>query len=409
MIRHDFKQRLRRAVTLVEVIFAIGVILIGLLGLLSILPLAGKRSQDSISLSTGPQIANRVLAELKSNRFLSRNLVQSSNLLPRPDYIVPPENLLQPIYKRNLDGTLELDTDGKPIIIRWFTTPVCLDPILVSSPVTIDQQEQGYDVGKFPYLNKRYFPPSDPLTTTLETNRTQPRMYRFGIRDSQGVVPGTVARVFSENRDDLINTRPIDSSIPVRLSDGEITPISDGLEYGKRIPSGEFSWMVTVNPLPGGVYASVAVVVIRNRTLELEFPPAKNHVGERLVNVSYAMGFRGGAGGVAHLECSTDVDSSLVPGDWVMLSRNELISHTDGRPMINQRHHWYRVVGLDGDPQINGSAWTRKVLLDGPDWNFGYRANGTPDPSKDIDTYTYATIVSGVVCVKEAVLKLSEI
>lgn len=369
MIRHDFKQRLRRAVTLVEVIFAIGVILIGLLGLLSILPLAGKRSQDSVSLSTGPQIANRVLAELKSNRFLSRDALQALNTA---------------------------------IDVNTTTVPFCIDPIFVSSPLTdrpaIDTNV-GYYAGNFPFFDARHNPLADPLTVRpAQTDPIQPRMYRVGLKDSLGIVPGTVARVFSENRDDLINTQPDDRSLPVRLTDGEIQPISTGLEYGKRIPSGEFSWIVTVNPLPGGVYASVAVVVMRNRTLEVEFPPTKNNVGERIASVTYAQGFRGGAGGLVHLESNTAVESKLVPGDWLMLSKNGTTGPT---------HHWYRVVGLDGEPEINGSVWGHRVLLDGPDWSFGYNVDGTAD-SNLLDN-TYATLVSGVVCVTETVLKLSEI
>lgn len=370
MISPSMQQRIRRAVTLVEVIFAIGVILIGLLGLLSILPLAGKRSQDSVSLSTGPQIANRVLAELKSNKFLSRNSLESLN--------------------NGIDITLD-----NPL-------PFCLDPIFVSSPITdrpAVTTNVGYFAGNFPFFDAKHNPAVDPLTVQPTTTApAQPRMYRVGLKDALGVVPGTVARVFSENRDDLINTRPDDRSLPVRLTDGEIQPITDGLEYGKRIPSGEFSWLVTVNPLPGGVYASVAVVVMRNRTLEVEFPPAKNNVGERLAGVTYAQGFRGGAGGIVHLEANTAVESKLVPGDWLMLSRNTLTGPV---------HHWYRVVGLDGDPEVTGTLWKHRVLLDGPDWSFGYNVDGTAD-STLVDN-TYATLVSGVVCVTETVLKLSEI
>ena len=52
MRKSDLKQTVRRAVTLVEVIFSIGVILIGLLGLFNF-AFAGK-AQDSISLSSRP-------------------------------------------------------------------------------------------------------------------------------------------------------------------------------------------------------------------------------------------------------------------------------------------------------------------------------------------------------------------
>ena len=71
MSKPYLKRSVRKAVTLVEVIFSIGVVLIGLLGLLSILPLAGKRAQDSISLSVAPVIANNVQAQLLANKFLA--------------------------------------------------------------------------------------------------------------------------------------------------------------------------------------------------------------------------------------------------------------------------------------------------------------------------------------------------
>ncbi len=50
LIKHSHS---RRAVTLVEVIFSIGVVLIGLVGVASILPLAGNRAQESMNMSAG--------------------------------------------------------------------------------------------------------------------------------------------------------------------------------------------------------------------------------------------------------------------------------------------------------------------------------------------------------------------
>ena len=61
---------IRRAVTLLEVIFSMGVILIGLLGLLSILPLAGRRAQESVSLSVGSAIGEQMVSELEARRYL---------------------------------------------------------------------------------------------------------------------------------------------------------------------------------------------------------------------------------------------------------------------------------------------------------------------------------------------------
>ena len=150
MISSKFKQRIRRAVTLVEVIFAIGVILIGLLGLLSILPLAGKRSQDSVSLSTGPQIANRVLAELKSNRFYSRG-----RLMRFED--------VQDVSPGTLFGSLRPNANSleafciDPLYVsndlNWFSDPLQLRPSPSSTNIiTLPSSNKvaGYDGSSFP-------------------------------------------------------------------------------------------------------------------------------------------------------------------------------------------------------------------------------------------------------------------
>ena len=71
------RKGLRSAVTLIEVIFSIGVILIGLLGLLSILPLAGQRAQDSVGLSVAPVLASNVQAELNAEKFFNSNRLRS--------------------------------------------------------------------------------------------------------------------------------------------------------------------------------------------------------------------------------------------------------------------------------------------------------------------------------------------
>lgn len=377
------KQSKRQAVTLVEVIFAIGVILIGLLGLLSILPLAGKRAQDSISLSVAPEFAGSIFSELRARKFWSNNRLFA----------------IRPGFRDS--------TEPEPSF--------CIDPLFLSDPL-VDTQNPvvigGYDNSIFPHYGASHDPLTDPSSSDPTLNFQAPRLFRVGLRNTDGtlLLTNTEARRLVERADDLIITRPEDRSLPAKFSDGQIAPLQGGLEYGRRIPSGQFSWLATVNPFPDGVYASVSVVVLRDRTLELdfEFPnypnaaasPENNKTGERLAYVSYAQGFRGGAGGVVHLKANANTVSRIASGDWIMLSRR-----AGTNP--HEYHRWYRVAAIDGEAEIENDIWTQRVLLDGPDWDFGYNSDGTADNS--LEDNTYATLVEGVVSVSEKVLKLTDI
>lgn len=241
------------------------------------------------------------------------------------------------------------------------------------------------------------------------------------------------ALTIAESDDDLLVTKPDDKSLNARFDDGMVSVTMGGLEYGKRIPKGEFSWFATVNPMPGGVYASVSIVVLKQRDRGFDAPvgidpassPEDNADSERLAYVSYASGFSGGAGGTVHLISADNTTDTIPSGSWVMLSRH--VPSTGAGV-----HRWYRVVGVSGDPQrltTNGSptvddtvlgcripggnyqVWRHKVLLDGPDWFFGYEVGGVPRNYADgtFADNTYATIVSDVVSVTERVLKITDL
>jgi len=394
----------RRAVSLVEVIFSMGVILIGLLGVMSILPLAGNRAQDSVSLSVGATMANSVASEIVSQRWLSKG-----NLIAR-----------------NLGaGTLD-PFDG--------SEPFCIDPAFVAGN-TFSTTTNGYEVRLFPYYKLNHDPTVDPATAHSASPWpvAQPRMRRVGIRREQtaGSMEQSEALHISDSRDDLLTTRP------KARTDNVFRPgyaaVSGGLPYGSRFATGEFSWIATVNPMSGGRYGSVSVVIIRNRQRGFSVPldgetvdtPEKNTTDERVAYVSFASGFQGGSGGIVHLVSSANTVHRIRSGDWIMLSnsRNSVINH-----------RWYRVVSadglVDGRPEtltgtpsdlsaqigalLPGSAsrqiWRRKLYLDGPDWDFGYTGGFAGSTSlADLQDNTFATLVENVVSVTEHTINASEL
>ncbi len=237
------------------------------------------------------------------------------------------------------------------------------------------------------------------------------------------------ARSIVESSNDLVATLPDDRSKQAQFTG---LKTDSGLEYGRRAPSGEFTWIATISPLPGNRHASVSVAVIRNRDRARDFPfvtetdPKKNGVNERLAYVSFASGFSGGAGGTVHLTASANVSSFLRVGNWIMLSRR--VSTTP----ITDVHRWFRVAAVDGDPQEfvpqsntlleTGGAplpdttrtdpvWRHKVLLDGPDWSFGLANNGNTmlTEAERYGDDTFATIMTDVVSVTERVIPINDL
>ena len=475
MSKSYLKRSVRSAVTLVEVIFSIGVVLIGLLGLLSILPLAGKRAQDAISLSVAPVSANNVQAQLLANKFLADDrlgaitfgaidpsAVGESNpdLQGGPEF---PATFPLNYYQQVLQGI-----DPPPVTPSFCIDPMCAS--LMSTPYNA-LTPNSYYVGCFPYFKQNHDPMKDPSSGNSTSWPTrQPRMFRVGVKEDSSstftrFINVTEALRLTENQDDLIITRGSDKSLPATFKSGQVAPVTGGLEYGKRIPSGEYSWIATVNPLPGGVYASVSVVVIRRRLRSFDAsnntnPPTTaegNAIGERLAYVTYASGFNGGAGGIVHLASNANTVPKILPGSWIMLSRFSQIASDK----LIDYHRWYRVVSVDGKEEryaagtlytptnpppdsgitpsgFTNNVWLQKITLDGPDWNFNYPSGYATTP--EVNSYstsnnavynnwtpyiiadapgnpatipfssnTYATMVEGVVSVTERIVKLSDL
>ncbi|TWU22899.1 hypothetical protein Pla52o_24310 [Novipirellula galeiformis] len=401
MSKPNPKSLLRRAVTLVEVIFAIGVILIGLLGLLSLMPLAGKRSQHAVGLSVAASMGENVIAELSSRKLLR-------------------DGALSSLDARTLDYDPSLAPDQQLALVGATRTPInafCIDPMYAAKAST-GTLFAGFNDRFFPYFAETQDPMLNPSSTGTAWPASQPRLPRIGF----GTTNAEITRTVVENSNDLNITMPKDRTLDSRLM---ALQSNSGLQYGRRVPSGEYSWIATVNRLGTSRFASLSVVVMKNRDSSSDFPtaletePRRNGVNERLAYVSFASGFNGGAGGMVYLAGAQSTLDLLQANDWIMLSRR--VSATQSV------HRWYRVASADREalnivtdsnsgsidtnlgshfPTASGTpVWFRKVLLDGPDWSFGLNLSG---PTNYVDD-TFATIVPGVVAVTERIVQLDQL
>ena len=384
MIHSFLTQSMRRAVTLVEVIFAVGVVLIGLLGLMSVLPLAGRRATDAISLNTSAALAESVFDDMMARRFLS-----NGRLLKMSDIATP------------LD-TSSLTTSDSYVLDPMFPSVYEQTEGRITSAFTATGN--GYSQTLFPYYETTHNPNQDPLSSGSRTLAAQPRLDRVGIANPDTMtnelafINAEQALALVESPDDLPVFRPKDRTLSSTFT--ALQGVNSGLVYGKRVPRGVYSWIATVNPFPTGGYASVSVAILKSRQRSFLVPgtttgtddPNDNAVSERVASIVSSSGFDGGAGGVVHLRSSSKTVSQLRSDDWIMLS---------GTAGSDEIHRWFRVVGVDGKAQeINDGGtivWEHRVLLDGPDWSFASAPN------------TYATLVEGVVSVTERTVLLSDL
>ncbi|MCM2371756.1 type IV pilus modification PilV family protein [Aporhodopirellula aestuarii] len=399
-VRISFPQR--SGVSLIEVTFAIGVVLIGLVGLTSILPLAGRRAQDSLDFDTAAAISDAV-----ANEVLARDVINDASL----------------------SGTsLQLGTPSNPVV-----RPFCLDPYLINNASVASSLR--YDLSVFPFYDSAHDPLLDPSTSYTNTPGFvgQPRMQRVGLSAWTTLTANQqfeVARTWVESSDDLSQLRPKDRSFPAILTGLKATSSSTFVS-GKRVPTGAYSWMVTVDPDSQSRHASMAVVVFQRRERVSEFPttvaatPDENELAERIALVESPVGFAGGAGGTVRLLSSGNTLPNLTSGDWLMLSRTiSPDAATANEVIASQVHRWYRVIGTDREATIytptdnstvdgitvptadssvdrasDTTVWSRTVILDGSDWDFTPTATG--------NWRTYATLVEDVVMVNEMTISLA--
>jgi|GEM_PF-1293598 len=385
---------IRPGVTLLEVIFSIGVILIGLVGLLSVLPLAGSRARNSVALNTSTALADAAFDQLVAGGYLNPAML------------------------------IRVGAPGTAVSLQ---ESICIDPALAAThfanPLTFTH---GYLPANFPHFQPNYTPQRDPShSDSLSGPTGQPRLVRVGVRRyAPGTSVGTPLNLeeslrLVDSHDDVPTERPKDRTLNAYVRGYPAVQTAnpnDRLAYGKRLVTGEYSWIATLNPLsgrPNERFGMLSVVVIRNRDRGFVYPdnpttpasiPDANANSERLAIVSNPLGFRGGAGGLVTLTGSARMAGTVNENHWVMLSR--LDPAMGGQP-ARYVHRWYRVASTDGDPIVDTSdeehpTWQRRVYLDGSDWRF-QDDNLPPNPIP-----AYATIVEGVVSVTERVVRIRD-
>ena len=375
----------RRGISLLEVTFSIGVVMIGLVGIASLLPLGGALAKKGAIADAGAQLgANAVreftargMADPRNWRWINPSIFLADGVTPQPGI------------------------------------SFCIDPVYITAA---DPALPTYASE----LTARAIFPSNAYFTNNDADPANDLLFmrRITLRDGitlTGVLDATAANSIFVGADDLVFDLPADRTLgPVQnfsfLNASPANPL-------KRNSQGRMSWFATIVPKLDRLGSAVgytpvdeyilSIVVFAQRPVDRElFDNGGNQLSEDLVSErvgGVAQFYSGSAAEIDPAFSGGDVtlatrngrgpdDLELRNGDWIMLSGQK---STLAGPVIV--HKWYRVVQAGDEPQPvpplpqPAQYWTRDVTLMGPDWNI---------------PVTQFTIVRGVVQVMERTIRL---
>ncbi|MFO1065360.1 MAG: hypothetical protein U0892_15955 [Pirellulales bacterium] len=466
-ISHKWKtRRSRYGVTILEVLFATAVVIVGMMGIASVFAVAGRRASESARAAESQALAQHWFGEA-----LARG-ANNSTLWQGFDETAPARYTVTKTVASSRPGKGALFLPNT-LLRELGTESVCLDPAFMA----------GRDVGNtptssgwirpcvFPYFHDRTNPLSDPALGSSGTAwEDQPRMTRV----TSFSAAKALEKVFSSQDELNLDLDDGDKSIrptrspqfyyPFKLDDASYanppawqpTMPAKAIPIAKTSTAQAYSWFATMSPAetiqassqPINTSAkslyTMSLVVLYHRdyaVFDPSTPTPRNAAesarienglqGERISWVWPMSGdFDGGHGGRVQLICSDGTDPEIFVGSWIMLSKYiDIDAAASVPPLPSFRgcsvNRWYRVVAIDSDAKLApigvasapttdpygntppNQVWSRNVVLDGPDWSFSPSVVvQTSSGPVTVMTPTTATIVKGAVNVIERIVEV---
>jgi hypothetical protein len=310
------RRAIGRGVTLLEVLFSMGIVTVGLLGVMIIVPLAGSRSAQG-TIADG---ADR----------LGRNAIRAFD-----------------VYQmRRPDSWSKYDPTNNNYQAYYGGEAFCIDPLYMAANVGTA------GIFRFPYLGTGTPPAGIPW------------MERISLCTRPGatlpsVLPGTAgSRIMNVEQagqiflggDDLVFSLPEDRTLPPQQKfDSSVT---------KRQWEGKFSWLATLVPKQGtgNKLYLLSIVVFHRRDPTAD---AERRVDVEVIDGNqYKLAARAG-------QPSTDLKVS--EGEWILMT---------GMVGTQESFQWHRVDGVKailpaGEPDfdnVTSTVDTRWVSTFGRDW-----------------------------------------
>lgn len=445
-----------RGITLMEVIFAIGIILTGLVGLAALIPVAAENakatleSDRSVNEATSAEALGRVQDLVSLDTMVIYDKPTAGSLAnPGVPFGYAPTGHAETLrWKLEVQGSGKLESPGYTHhpFGSGLTSGICIDPLglpypgfLPARPWTPGTTDNAFEYSRFPYYGERYRVLEEP-NVSVPTGGAgawpmSPRMWRatltWDLQDNGAshVEPNELMPKLAVERtfrgfggvSGLQGAEPGDPR-SVLLSR---TRIGGSVYDAARDESSNYSWFLTIAPpfLGGDTFLQSFVIVDKrvppiprvlgdpnalNQANHMVSEAKDNPSSERLAWVGEAVGFSDGTGGEVLLYGSDKVTDEIGVGEWVMLSRQPY--DTVPNPVGPAVHRWFQVLAVEdveygrvladfsspywssGDHRV----WRRWVTLRGSDWSFGLSA------PNDLRDDTFCTIVKGAISVVES-------
>jgi Tfp pilus assembly protein PilV len=399
-----YRPPLRAGLSILEVLFAIGIVLVGLLGIASIIPLAARQASDSYLITNAGLLAENGYRQLLARRAHQPRPGQPWLVSSGADPVGVTGWLVSPNVA-TLEGQAQASSPGS------IGFGFCLDPLYVAAnrDRPSEMPSGAYAPIRFPAYPDNYNPLSPPSSPANDWP-PQPRMLRTSYPNPNApVLPMTYqqAQLNFGFADDFSNPTDSNDSTLNRIrgffTNTQTVPIPT-----KAAARQELSWFATISPYESNspqmsAYHTLSIVVVNRRSMTPDFS------NERLCWAVPAepigageLPYTGGAGFSVDLWASADTEPGMKVGSWIMLSR-----WIQYGPIRKPVFKWFQLVGIDAEPElfpsgvdnpnpvpgsVPGATWRRRVRLMGPDWLF---SNSAP---------TTATILSDAVTVHERVI-----
>jgi hypothetical protein len=308
----------RAAVTLMEVVFAIGVILTGLVGIAALIPIAANNAKAtmeldrSISESTSAAAIGEALAlnDLNSLVIFDKPAAESE-MYVIGDYAYAPSNALRTIrWKTDLQtnydppigpplpplppvivlGKLESPGYGHHPLGSGLTSGICIDPLGMPDPnlaspfAAVNQNDSAFDYSRFPYYGERYNVLNEP---NLQINNQtppaattplwpmSPRMWRATLRSPLHTFSSTVLRhqlIQAATARNLFRGSGGISGLTSNQPEDPQSVLMSRTRLGGQVvdsamdTSSQYTWFATlVPPFLGGNSFRQSIVVVRQR------------------------------------------------------------------------------------------------------------------------------------------------